>query len=526
MLNLAMVVDDPGRKYPDREAIVAGSTRLTYGQLNGLACQVANGLRERGIEPGDRVALSCPNIAYFPIAYFGILKAGAVVVPLNVLFKGGEVAYHLQDSGAKAYLCFEGSSDLPMAQMGHQGASQAPECRDFIVMPTQMGGATPVPDAMSFGELVDGQPTECETADRSPEDTAVILYTSGTTGRPKGAELTNSNMLTNAFVSRMMASKAVDQRKRQTILITLPLFHSYGQTVQMNANLLAGDRLVLVPRFEAKSVLDLMRREKVTLFSGVPTMYWGLLNCAREHEIDTKPIAENLVLANSGGAAMPVELLAEFEKTFGVTILEGYGLSETSPTATFNQADLPRKVGSVGLPIFGCEVKVVDLEGKELPANEMGEIVIRGHNVMKGYIGRPEATAEAIPDGWFHSGDLGRKDEEGYVFIMDRLKDLVLRGGFNVYPREIEEVLAEHPAISLAAVVGVPHDELGEEIKAYVVRRPGAEVTEEEIIAWCQERVAAYKYPRIVEFRDSLPLTATGKILKRELRSEERSPVG
>lgn len=523
MLSLAMVLDDPGRKYPDREAIVSGPTRLTYGQLNAMACQVANGLRARGIEPGDRVALSCPNIAYFPIAYYGILKTGAVVVPLNVLLKGGEIAYHLQDSGAKAYLCFEGSPELPMAQMGHQGASQASDCRDFVVLTREMGAASPIQGAMSFGELTMGQASTFSTTDRAPDDTAVVLYTSGTTGRAKGAELTNSNMLTNAFVSRMMSSKAVDQRKRQTILITLPLFHSYGQTVQMNANILAGDRLVLVPRFDAKSILELMQREKVTLFAGVPTMYWGLLNCAREHEIDTKPIAENLVLCNSGGAAMPVELLAEFEKTFGVSILEGYGLSETSPTATFNQADLPRKVGSVGLPIFGTEVKVVDPEGNELPPNEMGEIVIRGHNVMKGYIGRPEATAEAIRDGWFHSGDLGRKDENGYIFIMDRLKDLVLRGGFNVYPREIEEVLAEHPAVSLTAVVGVPHDELGEEIKAYIVRRPGAEVTEDEIISWCQEKMAAYKYPRMVEFRDSLPMNATGKILKRELRSEERS---
>jgi long-chain acyl-CoA synthetase len=356
------------------------------------------------------------------------------------------------------------------------------------------------------------------TADRAPDDTAVILYTSGTTGRPKGAELTNSNMLTNAFASRMMASKAVDQRETQTILITLPLFHSFGQTVQMNANLLAGDRLVLVQRFDARTVLELMQREKVTLFAGVPTMYWGLLNCAREHEIDTRPIAENLVLANSGGAPMPVELLTAFETTFGVTILEGYGLSETSPTATFNQAELPRKVGSVGLPIFGCEVRVVDPEGKELPANEMGEVVIRGHNVMKGYMGRPEATAEAIRDGWFRSGDLGRKDEDGYLFIMDRLKDLVLRGGFNVYPREIEEILAEHPAVSISAVVGVPHEELGEEVKAYVVRRPGVEVTEAEIIAWCQGKMASYKYPRFVEFRDALPMNATGKILKRELR--------
>jgi long-chain acyl-CoA synthetase len=270
--------------------------------------------------PGDRVALSCPNIAYYPIAYYGILKVGAVVVPLNVLLKSGEIAYHLQDSGAKAYLCFEGTPDLPMAKMAEGGVKETPDCREFIVMPAKMGGPSPIPGAMSLGELVANQPSTFNTTDREPDDTAVILYTSGTTGRAKGAELTNSNMLTNAFVSRMMASKVVDQRVQQTVLITLPLFHSYGQTVQMNANVLAGEKIVLVARFDAKAVLDLMQKEKVTLFAGVPTMYWGFLNCVREHGIDTKPIAENLTLCNSGGAAMPVELLTEFEKIFGVQI--------------------------------------------------------------------------------------------------------------------------------------------------------------------------------------------------------------
>ncbi len=303
------------------------------------------------------------------------------------------------------------------------------------------------------------------------------------------------------------------------MLIALPLFHSFGQTVQMNAGLYHGNTLVLVARFEPGVVLETMVKEKVNLFSGVPTMYWAMLNYAKEHNFDTATVAEHLRICNSGGASMPVEVLHAFEKTFGVEILEGYGLSETSPVATFNQIGLPRKVGSIGLPIFGCDVRVVDDQDNDVPVGEMGEIVIRGHNIMKGYYDRPEATAEALRGGWFHSGDIARMDEDGYLFIMDRKKDMILRGGFNVYPRELEEVMMTHPAVSMAAVVGVPNERLGEEVKAYVIKRPDAEVSESELVAWCKQNMADYKYPRMIEFRDDLPMTATGKILKRELRS-------
>lgn len=517
MLNLSMVIEEHARNRPEREAIIFGNTRLTYAQLNAMACQVANGLKSLGIGPGDNVALSCPNLPYFPIVYFGILKAGATVVPINTLLKGREIAYHLQDSDAKAYFCFEGTPELPMAKMGYQGFQEAGTCKHLFIMTADPAAPSPVNDVSTLSMLMHNQPPTFETAERSPDDTAVILYTSGTTGRPKGAALTHSNMLINAIVSRDLHKGSHDS-DQAIVLIALPLFHSFGQTCQMNAQLYNGGTLVLVPRFDPKVVLDLMVKEKVNLFSGVPTMFWALLNCAKQNQIDTAPIAENLQLCSSGGSAMPVEVLQAFEKTFHVPILEGYGLSETAPVATFNQMDRPRKAGSIGIPVFGTEVRVVDDKDQDVGVNEPGEILIRGHNVMKGYYKKPEETVEAMRGGWFHTGDIARMDEDGYLFIMDRKKDMILRGGFNVYPREIEEVMMTHPAVSLVAVIGVPHEGLGEDIKAYVIRKPNAAVTEHELIGWCKENMAAYKYPRTVEFRDQLPMSATGKILKRELR--------
>jgi long-chain acyl-CoA synthetase len=518
MLNLAMIVEDHAQKRPNREAVVFQNIRLTYGQLNAMACQIANGLAARGIKPGDKVAMTCPNLPFFPVVYYGILKAGAVVVPLNVLLKPREIAYHLQDSDAKAYFCFEGSAELPMGQMGYAGFKEVDACEHFFLMTANPAAPSPIEGAQTLGMLMHNQPPTFVTADRSPEDTAVILYTSGTTGQPKGAELSHSNMLINAIVSRDL--HALDPSvERNVILIALPLFHSFGQTCQMNAGLYHGSTLVLVPRFDAGPVIEAMLTEKVNYFSGVPTMFWALLNYAQQNHVDTASIAEHLKLCSSGGSALPVEVLHAFEKTFNVKILEGYGLSETSPVATFNQLGMERKVGSIGLPVFGTEVRIVDDQDQDVPVNEAGEIIIRGHNVMKGYYKKPEATAEAMRGGWFHTGDIARRDEQGYIFIMDRVKDMILRGGFNVYPREVEEVMLSHPAVSMVAVIGTPHESLGEDVKAFVIRKPGAEITADELIAWCKDNMAAYKYPRSIEFRDQLPMSATGKILKRELRT-------
>jgi long-chain acyl-CoA synthetase len=515
VLNLSVVLEDSARKHPDRDAVVLGSTRLTYAQVDAVANQVANFLVSRGIEPGDTVALSCPNLPYFPIVYYGILKTGAVVVPLNVLLKGREIAYHLTDSEAKAYFCFQGTPELPMAVDGHAGFTEADGCEHFVVITAELGAPSPIEGTQTLVEAIAGQPQTFSTVHTSETDSAVILYTSGTTGRPKGAELSHANLVLNALESNRMLG--VDPTG-ETHLLTLPLFHSFGSTVQMNAGFACGSTLVLVPRFDPHTVVALLASEDISFFAGVPTMYWALLG-ALEGDVDVDRIARNMKVAVSGGASLPVEIIKEFKARFHVDIFEGYGLSETSPVATFNQKDRPPKPGSIGYPIWGVEVKLVDAEWNEVDEgpDNVGEIAIRGHNVMKGYYNRPDATAEVMRDGWFRTGDLARRDEDGYYYIVDRAKDMIIRGGFNVYPRELEEVLLTHPAVSLAAVVGVPHDAHGEEVKAYVIKAPGAEVTEDELVRWCKENMASYKYPRVVEFRDQLPMTATGKILKREL---------
>jgi long-chain acyl-CoA synthetase len=307
---------------------------------------------------------------------------------------------------------------------------------------------------------------------------------------------------------------------QKTVLITLPLFHTTGQTVQMNTNLYAGNRVVLLPRFEPKTTLETMERERVNFWVGVPTMYWGLLKFVEENGYDLTTIRENMKVCTSGGAPMPVEVMKEFESIFGMRVFEGYGLSETSPLATFNHFEKPSKPGTVGQAIFGVDIKCFDENDSEVPRGTRGEVVIRGSNVMKGYYKRPEATAEAFKNGWFHTGDIGIIDDEGYLAIVDRKKDMILRGGYNIYPRELEEVMMTHPAISLVAVIGVPCERLGEEVKAVIVRKQGAELTEEQFVEWCKTQFASNKYPRHIEFRDELPIGGTGKILKRALREE------
>jgi long-chain acyl-CoA synthetase len=367
--------------------------------------------------------------------------------------------------------------------------------------------------------VMKNQTDRFETRRRRPDDTAVILYTSGTTGQPKGAELTHLNMVTNALTSRdMFLPATLGGIEQDVALITLPLFHSTAQTCLQNAGLYGGFRLVLLPRFEPAAVLDTMMRERVNLWIGVPTMYWMLLQHVAAAKVDPAPVAKQLRLCVSGGAPMPVEVMRRFEEMFGVRVLEGYGLSETSPVACFNQIHRPSKPGTVGQPIFGVDVQCVDDQDRPVAVGERGEVVIRGPNVMKGYLNRPEATAEVLRHGWFHTGDVGSIDSDGYLSIVDRMKDMIIRGGLNVYPRELEEVLMTHPAIALVAVVGVPHERLGEEIKAFVVRKPGAELTADALVAWGREQFASYKAPRIVEFRETLPIGPTGKILKRELR--------
>lgn len=514
MLNLAVMLESSARAVPGRTAVVLGDQQLTYAELDAAAGRVANLLRSRGVAPGDKVALSCPNLPWFPIVYYGILKAGAVVVPLNVLLKGREIAYHLADSDAKAYFCFEGGAELPMGREGWSGFGETPGCEHFFLMTAAPTEDSPIDGAQTLTAALAGQGTDFETAATEAGDTAVILYTSGTTGRPKGAELTHSNVMLNVLTCH----KLFGEIEHDVHLVALPLFHSFGQVVQMNAGLASGATLVLLPRFDARSALTLMQRHAVTFFAGVPTMYWALLE-AEAPDVDLPQIAGNLRMAGSGGSALPVEIHRRFAERFGVTILEGYGLSETSPVATFSQRGEKARPGSIGRPVWGVEVDLIAEDWTPVTGPDaVGEIAVRGHNVMKGYYNRPEATAGVMRNGWFRTGDLARRDADGWFHIVDRAKDLIIRGGFNVYPREIEEVLLTHPAVGMAAVIGVPDESHGEEVKACVVLAPGAELSAQELITWCRDEMAGYKYPRLVEFFDILPTNATGKILKRELR--------
>jgi long-chain acyl-CoA synthetase len=484
--NLARNLVDTAHALPEAIALRIGDASLTYAQLDDASARVAGLLRELGAEPGDRIGIMLPNTPQFAAAYYGALRAGCVVVPMNVLLKEREVCFYLRDSGAKLVFAWHG-----VAQATERGAREA-GADVVIVAPAE------------FQELLAGAPADVEVAERAGDDTAVVLYTSGTTGSPKGAELTHANLGRNVeAVLELFSLEAGD-----VILGALPLFHSFGQTCGLNAVVRAGGCLALVPRFNPDAVLEAIERDHVNIFQGVPTMYSALLNHPRRDGYDVA----SLRLCVSGGAALPVEILHGFERQFGCIILEGYGLSETSPVASFNHPGRERKPGSIGTPIDGVEMALLDTE------DGVGEIAIRGHNVMKGYWNRPDATADAIDsDGWFRTGDLARVDEDGYFFIVDRKKDMIIRGGYNVYPRELEEVLHEHPAVLEVAVVAIPHPELGEDVGAAIALKPDAAATEAELRDFVKGQVAAYKYPRHVWFVDALPKGPTGKILKRRI---------
>ena len=513
MLNLSVILDDSARRYPAKAAFTFMDTTLSYAQLNGAANKVANGLRSIGINVGDKIALSCPNLPYFPIIYFAIIKVGAIVVPLNCLLKKDEIEFHLHDSDAKAYFCFAGTPDFPLGEFGHAAFGNVKACEHFFMIMPKPGVPCGIEGIRTLSDLMEEQSPLFEMHQGDAEDTCIIIYTSGTTGRPKGAELTHSNLLLNA----VMLSDLMENSEDDVALVVLPLFHIFGMTVLMNAGIYKARFNILLTRFDAEMVFDMMERHKVTLFAGVPTMYWGLLNYTNP-KFDYENIAKTLKLCCSGGAPLPVKVLEDFEKRFNVPILEGYGMSEGSPVVTFNQLKTVRKPGSIGRPFWGVEVKLVDADGFEVPPGEKGELLYRGHNVMKGYYKKPDETQKALQNGWMHSGDIAVKDEEGFYYIVDRTKDMIIRGGLKIYPREVEELMIKHEAVSLVAVIGVPHEEMGEDVKAFVVLKEGHSIPENDLIAWTKERIASYKYPRYVEFIAALPMNATGKILKRELR--------
>ena len=512
MLNLAVILEDSARKFPDKRAFIFGDQSKSFSEINQAANQIANGLLNLGIQPGDKVALSCPNLPYFPIIYFGILKAGAVVVPFSILLKGDEIQFQLTNSDARVFFCFEGTPNLPMGLAGLEGYQKCEGCEEMILIPSGLEKSDALSQCTLLSEFMAGQSPTIDSVPTSAEDTAVIIYTSGTTGRPKGAELTHSNMAWNADLCRHLFQFQAEDR----LLIVLPLFHIFGQTCLMNAGIMHGLTSTLLPRFEVATVEDSLINDRITIFAGVPTMYWALLNQGNDARVEM--VRQNLRQCVSGGASLPLQVLEGFEKKYKVPIFEGYGMSEGSPVVTFNQPGQERKPGSIGTPVWGIDVKVVDENDEEVAVGEKGELLYRGHNVMKGYYQNPEANAVTLRGGWLHSGDVAVKDEDGYYFIVDRTKDMIIRGGLNVYPREVEELMMKHDAISLVAVIGIPDEKFGEEIKAFVVLKDDVYAEAEDLIEWVKERIASYKYPRTVTIVDELPMSATGKILKRELR--------
>jgi len=505
-INLATIVRDAAARWPDRTAIVSGDLELTHASLLSQARRFAGGLSRIGVKRGDHVALLLPNVASFPIAYFAAHYLGAPVVPLNPLLTPDEILYHLEDSDSVALVAAPSCLDRARTAAGRAAA------RPAIILAAEGPPEARAPRGChSMTALAASSPPASDPVGTMPDETAVILYTSGTTGRPKGAELTHFNLHENADCFGRALSLDADTKG----LCALPLFHSFGQTALQNAVLMRGGAILLMLRFEAGTALGLIDRHGVTYFAGVPTMYFELL---QKEQPGPRPL-RGLRTCVCGGAPMPVEVMREFDRRHDTSILESYGLSETSPVATINPPDRPKRAGSIGLPLDGVELKLIDAAGREIAQTGVtGELCIKGPNVMKGYYKRPEATAEAIPDGWLRTGDVARRDADGYYYIVDRLKDLIIRGGFNVYPREVEEVLYAHPAVAEAAVVGTPDARSGEEIKAAVILAAGAEATAEEIIAHCRERLAAYKCPRVVQFLDALPKGPSGKILRRQLR--------
>src|SRR5215211_6975095 len=499
--NLAGILTETAAEHGDRPALKLDDAVVTYSQLDDSSARVAALLRDKGIEPGDRVGIMLPNVPYFGVIYYGVLRAGGVVVPMNPLLKGREVKFYVEDPGAKLLFAW-GDFEEAAAKGAEEGGAEL-----ILVKPGE------------FEQLVAGYEPDTEVAERADDDTAVLLYTSGTTGTPKGAELTHDNLRANCEIS---ARKLAQASEEDVLLGALPLFHSFGQTCGLNAAVSVGACLSMIPRFDPGKALEIIERDGVTIFQGVPTMYHAMLNHEGREDVDVS----GLRACMSGGAAMPVEVMKAFEEAFGCQVLEGYGLSETSPVASFNHPEKERKPGSIGTPIEGVEMKLVDDEGNDVEGTgeeAVGEIAIRGHNIMKGYWNKDDATKEVLDsDGWFRTGDMAYMDDDGYFFIVDRKKDMIIRGGYNVYPREIEEILYEHPAVSEAAVIGVPDESMGEEVGAAVVLKEGAEASADEIRAFVKERVAAYKYPRKIWFpEDGLPKGPTGKILKREIKVPE-----
>jgi long-chain acyl-CoA synthetase len=502
-VSAAAILAESAIRHADSVALVIGEESITYRDLWDQARAYAGALGRRGVGDGTPVAVLIPNVADFPRVYYAVLALGGIVVPVHALLKAEEIAYVLRDSGARLLVCA-----APLLAQGAEGAAAAGVPVVTVLAPDERPDLPPRLE----DEAVRATPV-LSYVPRSPQDTATILYTSGTTGRPKGAEGSHLALVMQVDV---LLLDTFDMHAGDRILGCLPLFHTFGQTCTMNAAFRIGATVILMPRFDADAALALMVEHATELFMGVPSMFVALLAAARR---DTR--RPPLRYAMSGGAAIPVAVIDAFREQFHAEIHEGYGLTETSPVASFNHVGRPPRPGTVGTPIWGVRVEIADPAREDavvlLPQGALGEIVVRGHNLMSGYLHRPEDTARVLVDGWFRTGDLGVVDEDGSLRVVDRTSDMILRNGFNVYPREVEEVLARHPDVAQAAVFGIPHDGHGQEVVAAVVVRDGAVGDTAEMKTFVRERIAAYKYPRRIEVVDALPLGPSGKVLKRQL---------
>ncbi|ATY85549.1 long-chain fatty acid--CoA ligase [Kyrpidia spormannii] len=511
-ISLPEMLRDSAERFSGRPAISFYHVTLTYEQVWWMVQRAAVGLAAAGVRKGDRVAIMLPNCPHYVIAYYAVLAAGGIVVQVNPMYTGAELEHLLADADPKVIVAYE-----PLWGKVEAVWEKTHLERAYLVQfpgPVQ----TPATERVQPVEALLGAQGDPPSVAISPEDTAVLQYTGGTTGYSKGAMLTHRNLVANVYQSLADFRDGLRDGE-EVILLVLPLFHVYGMTVGMNLGIAVGANLVMLPRFQLDEVLDAIKTAKPTMFPGVPTMYVAVNSHpkAREYGIDS------IRICNSGSAPLPVEVLRAFEEKTGGKILEGYGLTEASPVTHTNPYHGVRKVGSIGLPVAGTEARIVDIATglQELPPGEPGELVVRGPQVMKGYWNRPEETAQVLRDGWLHTGDIATRDDDGYYYIVDRKKDMIIASGFNVYPREVEEVLYTHPGIQEAAVVGVPDPYRGETVKAYVVCKPGVTLTRDEVIAFCRERMAHYKAPTEVEFREELPKSSVGKILRRALRDSQ-----
>ncbi|MDQ0162710.1 fatty acid--CoA ligase family protein [Aeribacillus alveayuensis] len=511
-MNLVKRLNEITRMHPEKNAYIFQNQPTTYGELGIYINRFAERLNQLGIKKGDHVALLLGNSPQFVISLYGSLKAGATVIPINPMYTQNEIEYILNNGDVKLVIALD--KLLPLLEKLNE---RLPEFTQIIACPTPEReldiGQFPFlkEKTQTFTNMINEGNSKFEGPTLSDDDVAVILYTSGTTGKPKGAMLTHRNIYSNAMDTGLY----LQMNHQDKVIATLPMFHVFCLTVALNAPLMTGATVIIVPKFSPSEIFQVVRNYKATVFAGVPTMYSFLL----QYEVGKAGDLQSLRLCISGGASMPVALLQDFEKKFNVIISEGYGLSEASPVTCFNPLDRPRKPGSIGTNITNVVNKVVNELGEELPPGEVGELIVRGPNVMKGYYKMPEETSHTLRNGWLYTGDLAKMDEEGYFYIVDRKKDLIIVGGYNVYPREVEEVLYNHPDVVEAAVVGVPDPEFGEAVKAFVVKK-NPDLTEGQLVDYCKEKLAKYKIPSLIEFLDELPKNTTGKILRRALKEQ------